>query len=66
MENKEVVKMNIEELIIENAKLREEVRILRQYQRTATNTNTVEVQKILQDYIRVNQQLTDKIVELNG
>ena len=57
--------MSVEELIIENAKLREEVRILRQYQRIAIHDKEHR-KKILHDYIRVNQQLTDNIVELNG
>ena len=47
------------------AKLEEDNRILRQYQRIAINDKEHR-KKILQDYIRVNQQLTDKIVELNG
>ena len=57
--------MSIEELLIENTNLREEVRILRQYQRIEIHDKEHR-KKILQDYIRVNQQLTDKIVELNG
>ena len=49
----------------ENTKLKEEIRILKQYAEIA-RTDKVHRKGILNDYIRINQQLTDKIVELNG
>ena len=49
----------------ENTKLREEIRILKQYAEIA-RTDKLHRKGILNDYIRINQQLTDKIVELNG
>ena len=44
---------------------RQEIRILKQYAEIA-RTDKLHRKGILNDYIRINQQLTDKIVELNG
>ena len=64
-EDREALLGVIEGMQIIIAKLEEDNRILRQYQRIAIHDKEHR-KKILQDYMRVNQQLTDKIVELNG